>query len=401
MRTIVLKLRTDGAQKEALLRTMEAYTVAFNMAAEWGFHSKCCNRMKVHFGTYREARAATPGLNSGLVQAARDCACEALKGTKLRAKPVRKKFAALRFNKSAARIIMEHGFASLSTVVGRMRFSFNFPEYYGKYRGWRILSANLSYKKSSGDFYLGVVIEKEGPQTSDEGEVLGVDRGLKNLVVTSDNRFHSSKKMRAVRGRYAHNRATLQAKGTRSAKRRLKKMAGRERRFIACENHRIAKEIVNSGFQIIALEDLNGIRDQKAKGYGMPSRLNQWPFHQLQEFIQYKAEELGKIVFLVDPYHTSQKCSRCGHIEKSNRNRNRFECRRCGFQLDPDLNAARNIAELGRSRLGRLPVNQPNAPRDEGRTLKWDSGVAECRREIGPDRGVDPRCANGRFNNER
>jgi len=223
MRTIMLKLRTDEAQKEALLRTMEAYTIAFNMAAEWGFRNRTCNRITTHFGTYRRIRDCLPGLNSSLVQAARDCACEALKGSNLRVRPVRSKHAAIRYNKSAARIPLEHGFASLSTVMGRMRLEFTFPEYFNKYRGWRILSATLSYEKRLKKFYLGLSIEKEDTIKHADGKVLGVDRELRDLAATSDNQFFNSRKMRAVRGRYAHNRATLQAKGTRSGKRRLRK----------------------------------------------------------------------------------------------------------------------------------------------------------------------------------
>jgi len=144
---------------------------------------------------------------------------------------------------------------------------------------------------------------------------------------------------------------------------------------------------------VIVLENLKGIGKQRTMTNGMPTKLNQWPFHQLQEFIEYKAEELGKVVMFVDPRHTSQRCNRCGHVEKSNRKGNLFKCMRCGYQLNPDLNAARNIADSGMSRLGRLPVNQPNASCDEGRTLKWDSGVVECRRKIIPHHEVDPRCA--------
>lgn len=168
-------------------------------------------------------------------------------------------------------------------------------------------------------------------------------------------------------------------------------MAGRARRFIACENHRIAKQIVNTEFQVIVLENLKAIRKQRATTNGMPTKLNQWPFHQLQEFITSKAEGLGKVVMFVGPSHTSQRCSRCGHTEKRNRNGDLFKCMRCGYQLNPDLNAARNITDPGMSRLGRLPVNQPNAPCDEGRTLKWDSGVAENRCEITPHKEVGPR----------
>lgn len=125
-------------------------------------------------------------------------------------KPVRRKCAALRYSKKAARILLDHGLTSLSTVMGRMKFEFPCPAHFKKYRGWRILSATLSFEKRSKEFYLGASIEKEDTVKEVEGKVLGVDRGLKNLVVTSDNQFFNSKKMRAVRG-HMHNRATFQA----------------------------------------------------------------------------------------------------------------------------------------------------------------------------------------------
>ncbi|MER3556427.1 MAG: hypothetical protein C4331_19395 [Meiothermus sp.] len=47
----------------------------------------------------------------------------------------------------------------------------------------------------------------------------------------------------------------------------------------------------------------------------------------------------------VDPRQTSQRCSRCGHTHRSiRRSQSRFLCRACGFELNVDLNAARNIA---------------------------------------------------------
>src|SRR3990172_11368489 len=72
-----------------------------------------------------------------------------------------------------------------------------------------------------------------------------------------------------------------------------------------------------------------------------------------------EAEAVGKSVVTIDPRYTSQKCSNCGHIYKGNRKGNSFKCVKCGFSLPADLNAARNIAILGRSEDSRLTVNQP------------------------------------------
>ena len=198
------------------------------------------------------------------------------------------------------------------------------------------------------------------------GRTLGIDRGLRKVAVCSNNEFFSASSMNAIRGRYAKNKAELQAKGTRSAIRRLRQQSGRERRFVTCENHRISKKIVNADYAAFALEDLKGIGKSRWLDGRMRGRLRRWSFHQLELFIAYKAEELGKAVVFVDPACTSQWCSRCGWIDRRNRVGGHFHCLKCGFQLDADLNASRNIARLGTSGAGRLPTYRPYAADREG-----------------------------------
>jgi transposase len=65
----------------------------------------------------------------------------------------------------------------------------------------------------------------------------------------------------------------------------------------------------------------------------------------LRDLLVYKAEECGCIVADVDPRHTSQCCSRCGYVHRSNRrSQSCFKCQLCGFELNADLNGSRNIA---------------------------------------------------------
>ena len=129
------------------------------------------------------------------------------------------------------------------------------------------------------------------------------------------------------------------------------------------------------------LEDLVGIWKERQMGKKLNNKLSTWAFYQFEQILSYKAEELGKRVIFIDASYTSQRCSKCGHIDPSLRHGSRFRCLSCGFELHADLNAARNIADAGRSCIGRLFVNQPNAPPNEARTLRWDSGVAESRRK--------------------
>src|SRR5262249_24303529 len=132
-------------------------------------------------------------------------------------------------------------------------------------------------------------------------------------------------------------------------KRRLKKMAGRQRRFQAKVNHEISKRLVAKAKALgvgIAMEDLKGIRDRVeptvSKRCGR--RLGNWGFAQLRSFVAYKARLAGVPVIEIDPRDTSRTCAECGHCERANRpEQATFRCRHCGHSTGADLNAARNI----------------------------------------------------------
>ena len=75
----------------------------------------------------------------------------------------------------------------------------------------------------------------------------------------------------------------------------------------------------------------------------------------VDRFLQYKAMDLIR----VPARNTSQACAECGHVDKDNRKEQaRFQCLACGHTNNADLNAARNILDLGLNRLlaGGAPV---------------------------------------------
>ncbi len=88
---------------------------------------------------------------------------------------------------------------------------------------------------------------------------------------------------------------------------------------------------------------------KRSRGKRFRKMLSSWSPAELQKFIEYKAEDQAKIVLYVNPKHTSQKCSKCAYIDKENRHGLVFKCKNCGFDLNADLNASRNIEVLGKS----------------------------------------------------
>jgi putative transposase len=369
-RTIRLKLDLSDENKETLKQTMVLSNQIFNDIARYGFDNHTYSKVSVHHATYYGIREKHPELPCSILQGIRDVACEALKGLELKQLPKSKPFSAIRYNKRVHKINLLKQTVSLSSIKGRVTAEFSIPEYYRQYLDWEFKTSTLSYNKQQNIFYLHTVIHKPSPESGGD-KVLGIDRGIVNIAVTSNNRFFNSKPIKNVRAKYAYLRAKLQSKGTKSAKRLLRKISRKEQRFVSGVNHCISKEIAAMPFDIFAIEDLTSIRVQnRTRGIEFTRKLNNWGFYQLEQFLRYKAEAVGKSVVTIDPRYTSQKCSVCGHIYKGNRKGHSFKCVKCGFQIHADLNAARNIAVLGKSVDGRLPVTQPYIACDDAEARK-------------------------------
>ncbi|MFZ1830057.1 MAG: transposase, partial [Candidatus Competibacteraceae bacterium] len=177
--------------------------------------------------------------------------------------------------------------------------------------------------------------------------VLGVDLGIVNIATDSTGEPFSGKDVEAKREWYVKRRAILQKKGTKAAKRRLRKMSGRQRRFQKWVNHNVSRRIVSKAERsqsAISLEDLKHIRARAKANKEQRRRLHNWGFAELRGFIEYKARLSGVPVFVIDPRNTSRQCSVCGHIDKKNRpNQSVFRCVACGHEANADCNAALNI----------------------------------------------------------
>jgi IS605 OrfB family transposase len=178
-----------------------------------------------------------------------------------------------------------------------------------------------------------------------------VDLGIANIATTSSGYRAAGRGLNRHRKRQLDLRKKLQAKGTKSARRRLKNRRRKEARHAGHVNHIIAKQIVTEAERTssgIALEDLGGIRQRVRLRKPQRVTLHSWAFHQLGQFVEYKARRAGVPLVYVDPAYTSQECAECHHIEKKNRvDQALFICRSCGVVAHADRNASRNIAARG------------------------------------------------------
>jgi IS605 OrfB family transposase len=237
---------------------------------------------------------------------------------------------------------------SLLTLAGRMLVPFRFGAYQEARMGSIKGQADLIYRK--GVFYLAVTLDVPTPTPNEISEVLGIDLGIVNLATDSEGETFSGETVEKTRKRYHALRQRLQKRGTKSAKRHLKKLSGREARFRKNSNHVISKRIVQKAKahqQGIAIEELRHIRQRTESTVrrSQRSRHSSWAFAQLRSFLSYKAALAGVPLHTVDPAYTSCTCSQCGHCEKANRkSQSEFCCKHCGFSCNADWNAALNIS---------------------------------------------------------
>lgn len=240
---------------------------------------------------------------------------------------------------------------SIWTVGGRMK---NLP-FTGSDRDLSVLAefrrgeSDLIHR--DGKWFLVATIDLPRPEVAEPTDWTGVDLGIANIATLSDGTRWDGGAVTARRKKNLALRQRLQSKGTKSSKRLLKKRRKRESRFVRDVNHQISKQIVETAKRTgtgIALEDLKGIRERVRLRKPQRSTLHSWAFAQLAAFITYKADAAGVAVSVVDPAHTSQACSGCGHTDRGNRpNQETFICRSCGMSLHADHNAAINIGARG------------------------------------------------------
>ena len=187
--------------------------------------------------------------------------------------------------------------------------------------------------------------------------VVGIDRGLRFIATCYDEKgktlFVNGKKVLETRRKYKKLRAELQAKGTKSAKKRLKKIGQRENRWMTDVNHRLSKTLVNHYGKntLFVLEDLTSVTFDTTKNRRKDNRYehSSWAFYQLEQFLAYKAQLKHSKVIEVSAQYTSQRCPKCGRINKENRNHSLhlYRCDRCGYSSNDDRIASMNIQYLG------------------------------------------------------
>lgn len=345
--TVQLRLFPSAEQADRFRDTMRRFNAACNAVAEVAFREQTANKFRLQKLVYEHLRTKH-GIPADMAIRVIAQVCEAYKRDRSR-KPAFRPLAAVPY--SHGKNYSYKGIDRVSVQVcpsGRQIVPFVMGEYQRKQFAFAKGQADLVHR--DGKWFLYVTVDVPEPDLPAVSEFLGVDLGIVNLATDSTGERFTGADVERHRKRHLKARRSFQRRGTRSAKRRLKKLSGKQSRYQKAVNHRISKAVVAKAKALgtgIAIEDLKGLRTrcEKTVRRRQRSRLSNWSFFQLRAFLSYKAKLAGVPVIAVDPRNTSRTCFACGHCDKGNRkSQDRFSCLACGHTACADCNAASNIA---------------------------------------------------------
>ena len=357
--TYAIHVETTLDQSKTLSATCSAYLGCCNMVSKTAWEHKTLNQKILHQLIYRKLRneyhVGAQMAQSSIIRVIGNYrAIKDMNGSPWATNQPKYRSPGYDLVWNRDYSILKDGRLSVNTLDGRIKVPVDWthvPEPYrhGKFGTARLLNRN-------GKWFLLIPSTVELPEPTRPQQVVGVDLGIRFLATSYDGDghtdFYSGKEVKSKREHYKKLRASLQKKGTRSARRRLKNIGKRENRWMRDLNHQVSKALVSrqSKPTLFALENLKGVRHATEK-VRVQDRYVQvgWAFFQLRQMIEYKAKKSGHSVIVVDPRYTSQTCPKCSTIRKANRDKrlHEYHCSNCGYRSNDDRVAAMNIQRIG------------------------------------------------------
>jgi putative transposase len=182
---------------------------------------------------------------------------------------------------------------------------------------------------------------------------IGIDRNLDNLTAAATDgtvQQHDLSEATRIRAVYRDVGSHFKRNDVRIRRQLSRKYGRKQREKVQQVLHHASKLIVEEAKSKqygIAMEKLTGIRKLYRRGnwqgHWYRGRMNSWSYAALQRQIEYKAKWEGLPIIYVHPHGTSSRCSTCGERMKPEENR-MLRCPSCGYTVDRDVNAARNIS---------------------------------------------------------
>ena len=204
----------------------------------------------------------------------------------------------------------------------------------------------------SGKYFISILVETEVIELPKTDKKIGVDLGIKEFAITSDEVFFSNPKhLKKSEKRLAKLQKDLSRKQKGSNNRRKAKIKvakihekiSNQRRDML---HKVSTQLINEN-QVIVIEDLKV--SNMIKNHKLAKSIADASFAEFRRMLEYKAKWYGrKIIVAPSNYASSQLCSDCGNKSSQTKDLScrTYICPVCGMIMDRDINAAKNLLKL-------------------------------------------------------
>ena len=207
-------------------------------------------------------------------------------------------------------------------------------------------------KTPTGKYYVSIFTEQIIEELPKTGKQVGIDLGLKDFLITSDNKkFKNNRytKKYAKKLKKAQQHLSRKQKGSNGFEKQKLKVAKIHEKIASCRLdtlHKVSRKLVNE-FDIIVCEDLN-VKGM-IKNHKLSKHIADASWGNFVTLLQYKCDWYGKELVKVNRFYPSSKtCSDCGWINQELRLSDReWTCKSCGVIHDRDWNASKNILKEG------------------------------------------------------
>ena len=206
-------------------------------------------------------------------------------------------------------------------------------------------------KTPTGKYYVLIFTEQEVEELPKTNKQVGIDLGLKDFVITSDNKkFKNNRytKKYARELKKAQQHLSRKQKGSNGFEKQKLKVAKIHEKIASCRLdtlHKVSHQLVNEN-DLIVCEDLN-VKGM-IKNHKLSKHIADASWGNFVTLLQYKCDWYGKELVKVNRFYPSSKtCSECGWINQDLKLSDREWTCKNGHVLDRDLNASRNILKEG------------------------------------------------------